>query len=145
VTELAPDTAEMPVRNPPKAGGKVKLMSLSDLDGRTLAAKRARSLVSAFEVDLGGGDRLSAGAKQLVARAACLSTLCESHEATWLAGQPVEIQDYLAATNNLRRILRDLKIERTRHARNVTHDIETSEYGAYLAALREGDASESAP
>ena len=41
--------------------GKLRLVSLGAIDGRTTAAKRARELVSSMEADLGGADRLSEG------------------------------------------------------------------------------------
>ena len=128
VCEIPPDTTEMPVRNPSKAGGKLRVMTLAHLDGRTLAAKRARALVDAIEADLGGAANLSEGARQLVQRAAVLGTFIESCEAQWLAGQPVELADYLAAVNNQRRVLATIGIER--RARDITrHEIEDREAG----------------
>jgi hypothetical protein len=39
--------------------GKPKLLCITDLDGRTIAAKRAKALCTAMEDDLGGADTLS--------------------------------------------------------------------------------------
>ena len=49
---------------------KTKLLTLGQLDGRTVAAKSVRALIDAIEDDLGGSDRLSAGEREIVKRAA---------------------------------------------------------------------------
>jgi hypothetical protein len=71
---------------PQKAGGKLRLLTLGHLDGRTAAARRARELIEAIELDLGGSDHLSEGSRQLVQRAAVLGTFIESCEVQWLGG-----------------------------------------------------------
>jgi hypothetical protein len=53
---------------PPKAGGRLRLLTLAHLDGRTAAARRAHELIEAIETDLGGSDRLNEGSRQLVQR-----------------------------------------------------------------------------
>ena len=50
--------------------GKVRLLTLSDLDGRTNAAKAARAFIADLESDLGGSSLLSAAQRSLVMRAA---------------------------------------------------------------------------
>ena len=92
--------------------GKVRLLSLAALDGRTVAARRAKELIEAIESDLGGADHLSEGARQLVQRAAVLGTYVESCEAQWLAGEEVDLTDYLAAINSQRRVLATIGLER---------------------------------
>ena len=104
--------------SPSKAAGKLRLLTLGHLDGRTAAAKRARELIEAIETDLGGGDCLTEGSRQLVQRAAVLGTYIESCEARWLAGEAVELADYLAAINSQRRVLATLGLQRV--ARDVT-------------------------
>jgi hypothetical protein len=96
---------------------------LGHLDGRTAAARRARELIEAIETDLGGGDRLTEGSRQLVQRAAVLGTYIESCEARWLAGETVELADYLAAINAQRRVLATIGLER--RPRDVTVDLKT--------------------
>jgi hypothetical protein len=76
-------------------------------------------LIGAIEDDLGGGDQLTEGARQLVQRAAILGTFVESCEAQWLAGEAVELADYLAAVNSQRRVLATIGIER-RNPRDIT-------------------------
>jgi hypothetical protein len=109
--------------SPTKAAGKLRLLTLGHLDGRTAAARRARELIEAIESDLGGGDRLTEGSRQLVQRAAVLGTYIESCEAQWLAGEAVELADYLAAINSQRRVLATLGLQRV--ARDVTPDLRT--------------------
>jgi hypothetical protein len=90
-------------------------------------------LVEAIEKDLGGGDRLSEGERQLVQRAAVLGAFIESCEVQWLGGAAVELQDYLAAINAQRRVLATIGLER--RARNVTPDLH--DYLAAKSALDE--------
>jgi hypothetical protein len=63
---------------------KVRLFTLSDLDKRTSAARRARELIDAIHSDLGGEDRLATGERQIIQRAALLGSLAEDLEARWL-------------------------------------------------------------
>lgn len=114
---------------PPKAGSKLRLLTLDSLDGRTLACRRARQLVDAIGADLGGADRLSEGSRQLVQRAAVLGTFIKSCEAQWLAGQDVALGDYLAAINSQRRVLATIGLER--RAREVLPSV--AEYVAHIA------------
>jgi hypothetical protein len=116
------DTAQLEGQStaapPPKAGGKLRLLTLGHLDGRTAAARRAHELIEAIELDLGGGDRLSEGSRQLVQRAAVLGTFIESCEVQWLGGEAVDLADYLAAINSQRRVLATIGLER--RARDIT-------------------------
>jgi hypothetical protein len=74
------DSPDLLGRSPPDQA------TLGHLDGRTLAAKRAKELIEAIAADLGGGDRLSEGERQLVQRAAVLGAYIESCEVKWLSG-----------------------------------------------------------
>jgi hypothetical protein len=136
--KVAADTIQMTGQSaaapPPKSAGKTRLLTLSHLDGRTMAARRARELIEAIESDLGGGDRLSEGARQLVQRAACLGAFIESCEARWLGGEAVDLGDYLAAINSQRRVLATIGLER--RAREVTPSVTD-----YLAADEEASAA----
>jgi hypothetical protein len=85
----APQTsAQRRRRGSRRSHGKVKLLTLDRLDKRCASAQRALALVHSFTTDLGGADRLSEGAKQLVQRAAVLGTYIESVEVRWLRGEP---------------------------------------------------------
>ena len=105
-------------RDSRRSHGKAKLLTLDHLDKRTAAGRRALQLVRAFETDLGGADRLSEGAKQLVQRAAVLGTYIEACEVKWLRGEPIELLDYLAATNAQRRCIETIGAT-TRQARAI--------------------------
>jgi glutathione S-transferase len=119
-----------PADPPAKSGSKARLLTLGHLDGRTMAAKRARELIEAIELDLGGADRLSEGSRQLVQRAAVLGAYIENCETRWLGGDAVDLSDYLAAINAQRRVLATLGLDR--RARNVTPTV--AEYVEHAAA-----------
>jgi hypothetical protein len=93
-------------------------LTLDRLDKRYAAARRALALVRAFETDLGGADRLSEGAKQLVRRAAALGAYLEGCEVKWLRGEQVNLLDYRAATNTQRRCIETIGAT-ARQARSV--------------------------
>lgn len=123
-TESQPEAA-------PKGNGKMRLLTLADLDGRTLAARRARELVDGLASDLGGADRLTVAERQLCQRAAVLGAIIEHQEAAVLAGNPIDVSDHLAAVNAQRRVLTTIGLER--RARDVTPDLRT-----YLAERTKG-------
>lgn len=102
--------------------GKVRLRSLADLDGRTQAAQKARSMVESLEADLGGSDRLSTAKRALVTRAAVTAAIVESMEASALTGGDIDVAAYVALTNNLRRFLTTLGLERA--AKDITPDLD---------------------
>src|SRR5262245_15414829 len=95
------DTPAMGATSSPTADadGKVRRMTLGDLDGRTTAAKTARRLISEIESDLGGSDRLSAAERVLAHRAAVATAMAEDMEARWLTGHPVDIGAYGTLVN----------------------------------------------
>lgn len=124
--ELSGDTNVMPSKSPPDAG-KVRLMTLGDLDGRTNAAKAARALIADLESDLGGADRLSAGERALVVRAAVTTAMLEHIEATWLSGGEMDVGAYTALVNVHRRLLTTVGLQR--RPRDVTPDL-----AAYVAS-----------
>jgi hypothetical protein len=101
-----------------KTGGKLHLQSLACLDGRTLAARHARSVIAAIENDLGGSDQLSEKQHRLAQRAGVLDAMIESNEAQWLSGKPIDDNVYLARINSQRRIFSLLGLER--RSRDVT-------------------------
>ncbi|MDI3564951.1 hypothetical protein [Bradyrhizobium sp. Arg816] len=102
-----PITAPLPLSN-----GKVRLLTLGDLDGRTLAAKAARALIADLENDLGSSDCLSAGQRALVMRAAVTGAMVEHLEATWLSGGDYDVMAYTALTKLQLRLLTALGLER---------------------------------
>ena len=98
--------------------GRARLLTLDCLDQRTAAARAARNLIDHLTSDLGGDDRLSAGERELVKRAALCGAVVADFEARWVAGQPVELNEYLAAVNVQRRVLATLGLRR--RSRDVT-------------------------
>jgi hypothetical protein len=70
---------------PPHNGGKLQLMTLESLDGRTLAARRAKQLVGAIEENMGGD--LTISQRQLATHAAILGAMIESMATQWLLGE----------------------------------------------------------
>jgi hypothetical protein len=91
----------------PASNGKLKLLTLGDLDGRTLAARRARSLVSEIQEEIICGDdqELTASQRQLVQHAAFLGAMIESMSAQWLLGEPIDQATYSMLINTQRRVL----------------------------------------
>jgi len=118
--QMPDDSSNIAADNAPGAG-KVRLMTLGDLDGRTLAAKAAKALVADLENDLGGTDRLSAGERALVVRAAVSTAMIEHIEATWLSGGELDVAAYTALVNVQRRLLTTVGLQR--RPRDVTPDL----------------------
>ena len=104
-----------------KLADKAKLLSFDQLDGRTMATKNARSLIENLESDLGGSDRLSAGEREIVRRAALTSAMLEHVEALWLMGKGVDVAAYTALANLQRRLLVTVGLQR--RSRDVTPDL----------------------
>jgi len=106
---------------------KTKLLTLGQLDGRTVAAKSVRALIDAIENDLGGSDRLSAGEREIVKRAAVAGAMIEHLEAVWLTSNELDVGAYTALVNVQRRLLTTVGLER--RARDVTPSLDK-----YIAA-----------
>lgn len=81
-------------------------------DMRTAIARRYRDICEQIADDLGGFDALSEAQRQLVRRAAQLSTWCEVAESEASMGTPLKISEYTDATNTLARLLRTLGLKR---------------------------------
>jgi hypothetical protein len=110
-----------------KATDKTRLLTLGELDGRTIAARNVRTLIDSIESDLGGSDRLSAAEREIVRRAALASAMLEHQEAAWLTGGGLDVGAYTALANLLRRLLTTVGLER--RPRDVTPDLDK-----YIAA-----------
>ncbi len=80
-----------------------QLRTISDLDGRTRAAKATRERIASLRAEL--GEPLPATVALLVERAALLASVLEDREAAYLAGQPIDLASYSTAANTLRRLL----------------------------------------
>jgi hypothetical protein len=102
--------------------GKVRLLTLADLDHRTTAARRAHDLIESIHTDLGGVDRLATGEQQIVQRAALIGTMAEDVEARWLAGQSIDPNILCVLANAQRRLFETLGLSRR------SKDVTLSEY-----------------
>jgi hypothetical protein len=115
--------------------GKIRLMTLADLDRRTGAAYRAHTMVKAITEDLGGEDRLATAEKQIIQRAALLGTLAEDLEARWLLGQQIDIGTLCALGNAQRRAFEAVGLQR--RPKDVTPKLST-----YLANTHAEEAAQ---
>src|SRR5258708_20078506 len=89
---MQPDAADKNAESAaeaPKSGAKVRLLSLEDVDGRTVAYRRCVDLISHIERDLGGARQLSTAQQQLVRHAALTATMLEDFGPRWLPTQPI--------------------------------------------------------
>ena len=102
-------------------GGKARLLTRGDLDGRTRAKRQADALVAGLESDLGGQDNITVAQRQLIEHAAVTGAIIEHYGTQWLAGTPIDVTGYLAAINAQRRILVTLGLYR--RPRDVTPDL----------------------
>lgn len=109
---MQPDTTEIEARPDLKAGGKVRLKTLNDLDRRTRAAQAVFELRDKLHRDLGGADRLSVMQCELVDNVACLGAMLKDSAASYLQGEPIDLAEFMALTNAQRRLLSDLGLER---------------------------------
>lgn len=107
-----------PCYMPRKCAG---LRTLDDLDGRTKAAKLAQRLVAGLVDDLGGD--LTIAQRQIVQRIALAGAVAEDLEARWLAGERVDLVDYVRVVNCERRLLATIGLGRVqRRAYDATED-----------------------
>ena len=100
--------------NIPEEGGKLQLLTLDSLDGRTSAVRRIREFEAQITADLGGS--VTIAQESLMRRASVLSALLDDKEAHWTEGTPLTLNDYCSATNVLRRLLTTLGIERVQRS-----------------------------
>jgi hypothetical protein len=118
---------KMPADNPPvetknAVDTKVKLRSLADLDGRTLAARTAKALIAELAEDMGGANHLSTAERALIHRAALVGAMAEDMETAWLSGRPIDVAAYTALVNVQRRLLATVGLKR--QPRDVTPDLD---------------------
>jgi hypothetical protein len=73
-------------------------------DGRSLAAKRFRTLVKQFAHDLGGGD-LSAADQSLIRQAAHLQLEAEKLQMATIAGDRVDADSLIRINSEARRVI----------------------------------------
>jgi hypothetical protein len=88
---------------------------LPGVDGRNPWARRARDVLREHIADLGGHDNTSAAERSLIRRAAVMTTELEMLEAKFAnAGhsEPEDLDLYVRASGNLRRLLESVGLQR---------------------------------
>ncbi|TIM06648.1 hypothetical protein [Mesorhizobium sp.] len=93
---MALDAAEIEGESAPKAGGKVRLKTLADLDRRTTAARVVFELRDSLAADLGGKPNLSVMKLELIDNVACLGAMLKDAAANYLEGEPIDINEFMA-------------------------------------------------
>ena len=83
--------------------GRLKLKTVADLDGRTRAARRARTVAAELVKALGGPAAVSAAQRQACERAGMFTAIAEDLAARQLAGLSVCLDEVLRAENTARR------------------------------------------
>jgi hypothetical protein len=109
------------------------------VDGRSLAARRFRDIVTSLIMDVSGGVDLPAPKLAIVRRAAHLIVWAELAEAEFASGKQLDIGAYTTAANSLRRLLADLGLERRAKPVESLSDIVAS-----IVAKREVPSSDEA-
>jgi hypothetical protein len=116
-TELGAGSVAGAVGKPRRLAGKRRLVTLDQLDRRTRASRRARSLAAAFRRALGG--ELTDAQKLAVQNAAALVAISEDAQARRLAGDPaVTLDDLERTTRMARAAVRDLGLDRKRELKS---------------------------
>jgi hypothetical protein len=85
---------------------------LNGVDGRSHVARRYRELGALIASDLGGHAHLTEAQKQLVRSAAGLVVLRESLDVQVVDGKRIDVGEYCALSNTLRRVLCTLGLQR---------------------------------
>ncbi len=127
-------------KTPSKGGDKARLLSLSDLDRRTKAARAAFDLRDRIVADLGGEEMISAMKAQIVEAAAVMGAMLADAAARYLTGKPIDLAEYTTLANAQRRLLADLGLER--QARDVSPSL--TEFMARKAAEKAAQSEEGA-
>lgn len=83
------DTPPIEADSAPK-GGKVRLLSLDDIDGRTRAAQHVKNTRQDVIADLGGEEQLSTLERAAVDHVALLDAMAKDVGARWLQGEAVD-------------------------------------------------------
>lgn len=88
---------------------------LLGVDGRSPWVRRAKDIIASHLSDLGGDDVVSAAERSIVRRASCLTVELEKLETKFaLAGEAssADLDLYIRASGNLRRLLQTIGLER---------------------------------
>lgn len=114
----------------------MRLLTLTALDGRTVAARRAAALTETFAAEFGA--ELTPAQRIRVETAAALSAIAEDAQTRRLAGDAsITLDDLVRAVSAARRAVRDLGLDRKRPPSGPT----LSEYLASRRAEQTEDSS----
>lgn len=106
-----------------KRGGKVRLLTLEDLDGRTKAAQYVRETRSEVVADLGGEDGLSTLERVAVDNVVLTAAMLRDAGVRWLQGEQIDANAVATLQNTFNRSASSLGWQR--RARDVTPDLRT--------------------
>jgi hypothetical protein len=98
-----------------------------DIDGRSAWIRRAKDIVADLVADMGGEDNTSTAERSLVRRAAVMTVELEQLEKRFAAtgsATQIDLDLYIRASGNLRRLLEAIGIQR--RPKNITPSL--SEY-----------------
>src|SRR5690349_21706574 len=96
----------------PSEGGKVRLISMEDLDHRRTASKAAVTTKNSIIADLGGEDRLSTVERLLAEHCALAAAVVQDSYARWIDGQKVPLTELATVQNSFLRIASLLGLSR---------------------------------
>ena len=101
---------------------KARLSTLEQLDGRTIAAKQAREVISSIEADLGGRESISTARRALIENAAVLGAVVQDMGAKWISGEQIDLNLYSTLSNTRRRLLESIGLDF--RAKDITPSID---------------------
>lgn len=131
-TDSPPNHPKRGATKAPKPVAKARLRTLADLDKRTRAHRDTSDLMESIAADLGGWPNVSTMAREIITSASLLGAVIRDRAASYLAGDAMDLGEFITLTNAQRRLLADLGLER--RARDVTPDLHD-----YLNRKAEGD------
>jgi hypothetical protein len=113
----------------PKSHGRDRVSNGRDIlpgltDGRSIIARRYKTIASAILVDQGGAEQCSEARKQLIRRFSAAAVLSEQLEARLCNGEAIDVTQHALLVSSLVRIARQIGVDRV--ARDVTPSL--SEY-----------------
>jgi hypothetical protein len=91
------------LRKSPYDNGKTRLLTLDDLDRRTLAAQRALALQDKLISERGGVENLSALRVEVLRSVSVLTAMVEHVQAQWLLGEQIDVAAIATIINARRR------------------------------------------
>jgi hypothetical protein len=136
--EKPPDEAA----NPPVRAGKVRLVSMDQIDRRTKAAQLALEAKQSIIADLGGLDQLSTLERLACEHAAMASAVTADAYARWLKGEEIALTEIATVQNAFLRVASSLGF--ARRAKDVTKSINEylADADSNMAATSAADPSE---